>query len=93
MRNSIVRTLERWLSENSSYLLSKDIKITDRIPNPDADVPWKGSIGLSKGSLIISFTVWERIHFQSELIVVDVQTGEPVLNEAVKKLINGTFNA
>ena len=44
-------------------------------------LPWKGTIGLVKDDILVSYTVWERTIFQTELIIVDGVSGETLLSK------------
>jgi hypothetical protein len=62
-------------------LASAGIEFTNRIPGQLSDTPWKGSIGLVKDDILVSFTVWERTIFQTELLVVDGRSGETLVSK------------
>lgn len=81
MSDSIVRQLANWLSSRGPRLASLGIEPTDRIPEPSSNIPWKGTIGLIKDDIIVSYTVWERTIFQTELIIVDGASGETLISE------------
>jgi hypothetical protein len=107
MTESIVHQLRLWLENSREFLAQAGIEITDRIPQPTSNAPWKGSIGLIKDDILVSYTVWERTGFQTELIVVDGGSGEtlksidttpvhpgeitPVLDAVVNDLITGSY--
>lgn len=76
MAESIVHQLRLWLETRRERLVRTGIEITDRIPQPSSNVPWKATIGLVKDGVLASFTVWERTELQTELIVVDGVSGE-----------------
>jgi hypothetical protein len=77
------------------------------LPQPSSNVPWKGGIGLVKDDILVSYTVWERIAFQTELIIVDGESGETlrsddatpehpeeieaILDAVVNDLVAGTY--
>lgn len=81
MRVSIVQQLANWLSSRRPRLASLGIEATDRIPEPSSSIPWKGTIGLAKDDILVSYTVWERTIFQAELIIVDAASGETLVSE------------
>jgi hypothetical protein len=107
MNNSIVQQLAHWLSSRGPRLASAGVEFTNRIPEPSSSVPWKGGVGLVKDDILVSFTVWERTIFQTELIIVDGASGETlvskdatpenvedideVLDSIVDGLIGGTY--
>ena len=80
MSESIVQRLAQWLSSRGSSLASAGVEATNRIPEPSSNVPWKGTIGLVKDDILVSYTVWERTIFQTELIIVDGVSGETLLS-------------
>jgi hypothetical protein len=81
MSDSIVRQLANWLSSRGPRLASLGIETTNRIPESSSDIPWKGTIGLAKDDILVSYTVWERTIFQTELIIVDGALGETLISE------------
>jgi hypothetical protein len=107
MTGSIIDQLSRWLAARREGLIREGIVITNRLPLTAIDIPWKGSIGLSKSDILVSYTVWERAKFQTELIIVDGESGEtlrsedatledpgeiePILDAVVNDLIAGTY--
>ena len=107
MTKSIIHQLAHWLAIRRSNLLQVGIEIIDRLPQPSSNVPWKGTIGLVKDDIFVSYTVWERTLYQSELIIVDGGSGktlrsddatpqnpeeiEAVLDAVVNDLIAGTY--
>ena len=109
MKSSIVRQLDQWLSAHLVDLVSNGIEVVDRLPQPPSTVPWKASIGLCKNGILVSYTVWERSTFQTELIIVDGRSGatlqsedgtpvdpeeiERVLNDVVGKIISGQYRS
>ncbi|UTD29057.1 hypothetical protein [Bradyrhizobium sp. WD16] len=107
MTGSIVDQLSQWLGTRRTNLVQSGIEITDRLPQLSSNVPWKGTIGLAKDDIFVSFTVWERTAYQSELIIVDGQSGktlrsddatpqrpeeiEAVLDSVVNDLVAGIY--
>ena len=107
MTESIVHQLRLWLETRRERLVRTGIEITDRVPQPSSNVPWKATIGLVKDGVLVSFTVWERTELQTELIVVDGVSGktlrsvdatpehpseiEAVLDIVVNDLITGSY--
>jgi hypothetical protein len=107
MNDLIVKELADWLEKNRAYLALNNIEIDERFPKPLSNFAWKASIGLTKDNIFVSFTVWERTAYQTELIVIDgelkkdllFQDLEPkrpeeivlTLDTAVISLINGTY--
>ena len=107
MTGSIVDQLAQWLTTRRANLVQAGIEITDRLPQASSNVPWKGTIGLVKDDIFVSYTVWERTECQSELIVVDGKSGktlraddatpqhpveiETILDAVVNDLIVGTY--
>lgn len=81
MTASIVKQLTSWLAENREELVGQGVAVDDRIPQLFSNVTWKATIGLIKDDIYVSYTVWERTVFQTELIVVDGQSGETLLSE------------
>jgi hypothetical protein len=69
MTGSIIDQLVYWLATRRANLVQAGIEITDRLPQPSSNVPWKGSIGLVKDDILVSYTVWERTVFQTSLIL------------------------
>jgi hypothetical protein len=41
--------------------------------------PWKASIALVYSEIMVSFTVWERSVFQTELIIMNAKTGKTLV--------------
>lgn len=41
--------------------------------------PWKASIALVYNEIMVSFTVWERSVFQTELIIMNAKTGKTLV--------------
>ena len=78
MNGSIVQTLESWANNNKIRLTKNGIVLEMRFEGPASQCPWKASIGLIKDDIFVSFTVWERTIYQTELIVVNVATGETI---------------
>ena len=81
MKGSIVNQLAHWLSTRRANLVQMGIEITDRLPEPSSNIPWKGTIGLVKDDILVSYTVWERTVYQSELIIVDGESGETLRSD------------
>jgi hypothetical protein len=81
MSQSIVQRLAQWLSSRGPSLASAGVESTNRISEPSSNVPWKGTIGLVKDDILVSYTVWERTIFQTELIIVDGVSGETLLSK------------
>jgi hypothetical protein len=104
---SIVKQLSHWVAQNREELVDKGIEVSDRTPEPSSNIPWKGTVGLVKDDILVSYTVWERTIFQTELIVVDGKSGatlrsedgnprhpediEPVLNALVEDLLTQKY--
>jgi hypothetical protein len=104
---SIIHQLADWLTTRRANLAQAGIEITDCLPQSSSNVPWKGTIGLVKDDIFVSFTVWERTEYQSELIIVDGESGETlrsedatpqhpeeidiVLDAVVNDLVEGTY--
>jgi hypothetical protein len=104
---SIVNELSIWTTSNAKTLRDKGVEVIVRIPGPGSNIPWKAGIGLLYGDIIVSYTVWERTIFQTELIVMNSLTEkcvvmddrEPAVAEAihaelddvVTRLIDNTF--
>jgi hypothetical protein len=104
---SIIKQLAHWLTARRANLIQAGIEITDRLPQPSSNVPWKGTIGLVKDDIIVSYTVWERTVFQTSLIIVDGESGETlrsddatpeypeeieaILDAVVNDLVAGTY--
>jgi len=107
MTKSIVSQLAQWVKTRRANLVQAGIEITDRLPQPSSNVPWKGTIGLVKDDILVSYTVWERTQYQSELIIVDGKSGqtlrsddatpqhpeeiETILDAGVNDLVAGTY--
>ena len=107
MTGSIIDQLVYWLATRRANLVQAGIEITDRLPQPSSNVAWKGSIGLVKDDILVSYTVWERTVFQTSLIIVDGESGETlrsddatpehseeieaVLDAVVNDLVAGTY--
>jgi len=107
MTASIVHQLGYWLEARRERLAQARIEVDDRLPRAFSNAPWKGSIGLTKDNILVSFTVWELTTFQAELIVVDGNSQETlqsidfspqrpskiesVLDEVVTKLAYGAY--
>lgn len=104
---SIVDELEQWAEASEPHLIQWGIQLTRRFPERGANERWKASVGLVRENLIASFTVWERVPLQTELLVMDAKNGETIvmvdenpakaeiiadqLNQVVSHLRKGTF--
>jgi hypothetical protein len=107
MKGSIVQQLRTWAQKNKILLNREGVTLQTRFEEPDSEFHWKGSIGLIKDDIFVSFTVWERTILQTELIVVNGSSGETieakddtpaniyeiesVLNRVVQSLINKEY--
>jgi hypothetical protein len=67
--NSIVKELRDWTTTNAAMLARSGVQVTEKPPEPGSTHPWKASVALVFDEVIVSFSVWERTLFQSELIV------------------------
>lgn len=104
---SIVNQLSIWTTNNAAKLRDKGVELIENIPGPGSNHPWKANIGLIYGGFAVSYTVWERTIFQTELLVVDglnrktivMEDREPAtaevvhadLNDVVRKLLDNAF--
>ncbi len=104
---SIVAELSNWAKLNSVMLEGRGVRLTKKFPEPDSTHPWKASIALVYGEIIVSFTVWERSAFQTELIIMNSSTGKTIvmdekmpddaytihanLDEVVRKLLDDFY--
>jgi hypothetical protein len=107
MAGSIINQLAHWLTTRRANLIQAGVEIIDRLPQPSSNAPWKGTIGLVKDDILVSYTVWERTVFQTELIIVDGESGETlrsddatpehpeeieaILDAVVNDLVAGTY--
>lgn len=81
MKKSIVERLAFWIKSRESRLRSAGIKVDERLPKVNSNFVWKAGVGLEKDNIVVSFTVWERTIFQTELIVVDGDLRETLVSE------------
>jgi hypothetical protein len=104
---SIVKELSVWTMNNAQELRDNGVEIRANIPDPGSNVPWKASIGIIYGSIVVSYTVWERTILQTELLVLNSITKKTIvmedrtpsgaeivhsdLDDVVKKLMDHTF--
>jgi hypothetical protein len=105
--NSIVAQLLSWTKLNSAMLSSRGVELTEKFPEAGTTHPWKASIALVYGEIIVSYTVWERSGFQTELIIMNASTGKTIvmdekgpsdasviqadLDEVVRKLLDDFY--
>ena len=81
--NSIVKELADWTKANTAMLSGHGVLLTEKFPDSNSACSWKASITMSYKAIAISFTVWERTIFQSELIIMNTNTGKTlVMDEA-----------
>ncbi|MEJ0043284.1 MAG: hypothetical protein WDM81_14165 [Rhizomicrobium sp.] len=76
--NSIVAELEAWSKSNEEKLNLQGIQLIKNFPEENSPFSWKANIGLSCDGILVSYTVWERVGLQTELIVVSAATGNTV---------------
>jgi hypothetical protein len=104
---SIVAQLSNWAKSNSAMLVSRGVQLTEKFPEPNSTHPWKASIALVYREIIVSYTVWERTAFQTELIIMNASTGKTIvmdekmpddasviqtdLDEVVRKLLDDFY--
>lgn len=104
---SIIKQLETWISDNRQMLKEQEIKLTEKIPEAGSNIPWKASIGLEYKAILVSYTVWERTRFQTELLVLNALNEKTVvmedaspddpsiihadLDNVVKNLLSGSY--
>jgi hypothetical protein len=60
-------------------LFSRGVQLTEKFPAPDSVHPWKASIALVYGEIVVSYTVWERSAYQTELIIMNASTGKTIV--------------
>ena len=77
--NSIVEQLISWTQKNSAMLGSHGVQITEKFPEVGSRHPWKASIELAYKYIVLSYTVWERTGFQTELLVMNTSTGKTIV--------------
>lgn len=77
--NSIVKELADWTKANTAKLSSRGVVVTERFPEPNSTHPWKASIALVYNETMVSYTVWERSVFQTELIIMNAKTGKTLV--------------
>ena len=76
---SIVEQLSIWAKTNATALLSRGVQLTEKFPEPGSTHLWKAGIALAYEEIIVSYTVWERSVFQTELLVMNVSTGKTII--------------
>ena len=77
--NSIVKELAGWTKANIAMLSSHGVRLTEKFPAPNSACSWKVSVTMSYKATAVSFTVWERTVFQTELIVMNANTGKTLV--------------
>ena len=77
--SSIVAELADWTKANTVALTGRGVQVTEKFPEPNSAYPWNASIGLIYKEIIVSFTVWERTIFQTELIIVNASTRKTIV--------------
>ena len=77
--SSIVAELADWTKANAAALTSRGVQVTEKFPEPSSAYPWKAGIGLVYKEIIVSFTVWERSIFQTELIIMNGSTRKTIV--------------
>jgi hypothetical protein len=103
--SSIVKELADWTRASAAMLASRGVQVTEKPPVPS--YPWKAGVWLVYNDILISFTVWERTRFQSELIVMNAKTGKTLvmddktpsdatlirvdLDAVVQRLLDGSY--
>lgn len=76
---SIVDQLSLWSKNNATMLCENGIELVGKFPGQDSSFAWKASIGLIHDSIVVSYTVWERTIFQTELIILNVLTKKTIV--------------
>lgn len=82
---NVVDALRGWLRENEAKLKDHGIDIEDRIPTRESNSQTKASIGLGSANIALSFTVWDRLPIQAELIVVSKKLQQTLLFKDYQK--------
>ncbi len=106
--NSIISALVNWAKQNSVTLSGRGVRLTEKFPDQNSTHPWKASIALAYNGIVVSYTVWERTVFQTELIVMNTLTGKTIvmdegtpndpstidadLDQVAQKLLSGAYS-
>lgn len=77
----IVKELIDWTRTNAATLTGRGVRVTEKFPKPHSAYPWKASIGLEYHGILVSFTVWERSILQTELIIVNADSGKTLITD------------
>jgi hypothetical protein len=79
---SIVEELTIWVKNNALSLRENGIKLHIGIPEPESEFAWKASLGLEHDGVLVSYTVWERAGFETELLVMNASKETIVMDDA-----------
>jgi hypothetical protein len=104
----IVAELRHWIDESRDRLASDAVLITDKLPTMKDNKQSKGCVGLSRGHILISFTVWDRRPIPIELLVYNTHIDKTVImkdyelqsikdvldeiNEVARRLASGKYD-
>src|ERR1700685_2814663 len=76
---SVVEQLIAWVRENSITLETNGIQVIEGFPKPDSIAEWKANVSLAYNGILVSYTVWERLGLQTELIVMNASTKKTII--------------
>ncbi len=71
--------LRQWLDNNSVATARSGVEIESQIPSHDDNVQWKASLGLTLGTIVCQFTVWDRRPYETSVIVFNKDRNETIL--------------
>lgn len=83
---TLVSALREWLEENRDRLEALSVSITDRLPSWEENEQGKGNIGLAKGHILVSLTVWNRSPISQELIVYNTHTDKTIIMDDTEEV-------
>jgi len=105
--SSLIDQIIAWAGNNAESLREKGIQVVEKFPGKTSDPTWKASLGLTYDGILVSYTVWERTNWQTELLVMNSLTRQTIvmddktpespeavhedLDDVVSKLLNRTY--
>ena len=76
---TLISELREWIRENHEELGSYFVTVVDKLPPRGDNQQDKGCVGLEKGHILLSFTVWDRRPFPVELLVYNTHIDKTVV--------------
>ncbi len=60
-------------------LRENGVDLVKRFPEPGSNLGWKASIGLAYNGIVVSYTVWEKTKYQTELLVMNSEENKTIV--------------